>query len=80
MAHVSQVIMYNAFLILEIILGVILVVLIVLQSKGTGLGSTFGGDMGFYGTKRGAEKILFILTIVIAGLFLTSSLAGVILQ
>jgi preprotein translocase subunit SecG len=72
--------MYNAFLILEIILGVILVVLIVLQSKGTGLGSTFGGDMGFYGTKRGAEKILFILTIVIAGLFLTSSLAGVILQ
>lgn len=73
-------IMYNAFLIFEIILGVILVVLIVLQSKGTGLGSTFGGDMGFYGTKRGAEKILFILTIVIAGLFLTSSLAGVILQ
>lgn len=72
--------MYNAFLILEIVLGIILVVLIVLQSKGTGLGSTFGGDMGFYGTKRGAEKMLFILTIVIAGLFLTSSLAGVILQ
>jgi preprotein translocase subunit SecG len=72
--------MNNAFLIFEIILGVLLVVLIVLQSKGTGLGSTFGGDMGFYGTKRGAEKILFILTMVIATLFLVSSLVGVILQ
>lgn len=72
--------MNNFFLILEIVLGLFLVVLIVLQSKGTGLGSTFGGDMGFYGTKRGAEKMLFILTIIVATLFLVSSLVGVILQ
>ncbi|HLC87953.1 MAG TPA: preprotein translocase subunit SecG [Patescibacteria group bacterium] len=72
--------MNNFFLIFEIILGVILVGLIVLQSKGTGLGSTFGGDMGFYGTKRGAEKMLFILTIIIAALFLLTSLVGTLLK
>lgn len=72
--------MNNFFLIFEIILGVLLVGLIVLQSKGTGLGSTFGGDMGFYGTKRGAEKMLFILTIIIATLFLLTALVGVILK
>lgn len=72
--------MTNFFLILEIILGLLLIGLIILQSKGTGLGSTFGGDMGFYGTKRGAEKMLFILTIIIASLFLLTSLAGVLLQ
>lgn len=72
--------MNNFFLIFEIILGVILIGLIVLQSKGTGLGSTFGGDMGFYGTKRGAEKMLFIFTIIIASLFLLTALIGVILQ
>lgn len=72
--------MNNFFLIFEIVLGVILVGLIVLQSKGTGLGSTFGGDMGFYGTKRGAEKMLFILTIIIAGLFLLTSLVGTLLK
>lgn len=72
--------MNNFFLIFEIILGVILVGLIVLQSKGTGLGSTFGGDMGFYGTKRGAEKMLFILTIIVAAIFLISSLIGVIIK
>ncbi len=62
---------------LQIIIGVVLVGLIILQSKGTGLGSTFGGDFGFYGTKRGAEKMLFIGTIFFATLFLVSSLISV---
>lgn len=72
--------MFNTFLIIEIILGIALITLIILQSKGTGLGSTFGGDMGFYGTKRGAEKMLFVLTIIVAALFLLTSLVGAILQ
>lgn len=62
---------------IQIILALILVGLILLQAKGTGLGSTFGGELGFYGTKRGAEKLLFILTIVIGFLFLSASLLGV---
>lgn len=70
----------NIINILEIILGVILVGLVLLQSKGTGLGSTFGGDMGFYSTKRGAEKILFIGTIVIGSLFVLLPLVGIILS
>lgn len=63
----------------QIILGVLMGICIILQSKGTGLGSTFGGDMGFYGTKRGAERLLFKATIVLATLFLVSSLLGVII-
>ncbi len=64
---------------IQVILSLILITLILLQSKGTGLGSTFGGDMGFYGTKRGAEKMLFVLTIIVASLFLLISLIGIIL-
>ena len=72
--------MNNAFVsLIQIILAILLVMLIILQSKGTGLGSTFGGDMGFYGTKRGAEKMLFNLTIVIAVLFFAASIVGVII-
>ncbi len=63
----------------QIIFGLGLITLVILQSKGTGIGSTFGGDMGFYGTKRGAEKLLFILTIMIAALFLVASLLGAII-
>lgn len=70
--------MNNQFMpLIQIFLGIILTGLILLQSKGTGLGSTFGGDMGFYGTKRGAEKMLFILTIIIATLFLITSVAAI---
>jgi protein translocase SecG subunit len=65
--------------IIQILLGIILVGLILIQSKGAGIGTTFGGDMGFYGTKRGAEKMIFILTMIVAFLFLTFSLVGVIL-
>lgn len=63
----------------EIALGIVLVILILLQSKGTGIGSTFGGDMGFYATKRGAEKMTFIVTIVVAGLFLVIPIIGVVI-
>ncbi len=61
------------------IAGVLLVILILIQSKGTGLGSTFGGEMGFYATKRGAEKMLFVVTIVLSALFLLSLLVSVVI-
>ncbi len=63
----------------EIVLGVLLVMLIILQSKGTGIGSTFGGDMGFYATKRGAEKLMFTMTIIIATIFLIIPIIGVVI-
>lgn len=71
--------MNNLISLVQIFLAVILVLLILLQAKGTGLGSTFGGELGFYGTKRGAEKILFNLTIIVAILFLVSLLSGLLL-
>lgn len=63
--------------IIQIILGVLLVLLVILQSKGSGLGSTFGGDFSFYSSKRGAEKMIFITTIIVAFLFLLTSVLGV---
>jgi len=67
----------RVYTIIEIILAAILVGLILLQQRGAALGSSFGGGGEFYGTKRGAEKVIFITTIVIAVLFLGFSLANV---
>lgn len=64
---------------IQIILAIFLVAVILIQQKGSGLGSTFGGDLGFYRTKRGAEKLLFYLTIILALLFTASSILGLIL-
>lgn len=66
----------QGFVIIQIVLAVTLMGLILLQAKGSGLGSAFGGEMGFYRTKRGFEKLLFRATIVIASLFVIFSIIG----
>lgn len=65
--------------IVQIVLGILLVALVLLQAKGTGLGSAFGGEIAFYSTKRGVERLLFFLTIIVSFLFLTISVMGIIL-
>lgn len=69
----------NTFSLIQIVLSIILVGLILLQAKGTGLGSTFGGELAFYRSRRGFEKLLFYITGVVAGLFLISSVVRLIL-
>lgn len=64
---------------IQIILGVLLILVIIIQQKGSGLGSTFGGEMGFYRTRRGAEKLLFYVTIGLSIAFVLSSLIGLVL-
>jgi preprotein translocase subunit SecG len=61
---------------LQIISALLLIIVIIIQQKGSGLGSAFGADLGFYRTKRGAEKLLFYATIVLAGVFILLSLIG----
>ena len=61
---------------IQIILGILLILVIIIQQKGSGLGSTFGADLGFYRTKRGAEKLLFYATIVLSVVFILLSLIG----
>jgi len=60
--------------ILQIIIAIALTAIILLQAKGTGLGSTFGGQSQMYHSKRGVEKVVFYTTIVLAILFVIVSL------
>lgn len=72
--------MKSAISIIQIILGILLIITIIMQQKGSGLGSSFGGggDFSFYRTKRGAEKLLFYATIGLSLAFILSSLIGLI--
>ncbi|MEI6690765.1 MAG: preprotein translocase subunit SecG [bacterium] len=58
--------------ILQIIIALGLITVIVLQAKGTGLGSAWGGS-GMYHSKRGIEKSLFAITIILAIAFVATS-------
>lgn len=55
-------------LIAQIVVSVILIGLIILQAKGTGLSGVFGGTTSYH-AKRGVEKTLFYATILTSLLF-----------
>lgn len=66
--------MQSIFNISQIIIAAALVTVILLQQRGAGSSAIFGGGGGTsYYTKRGFEKILFIATIILAGLFMISA-------
>jgi protein translocase SecG subunit len=67
--------MKTALLISQIIFGLILVILILVQSKGTGFGRAWGGSTSF--TRRGLEKVVFRLSFIIASAFIIVSILQV---
>lgn len=63
-------------LVIQVILGIILIGSILLQVRGSGLGTMFGGGGGeFYRSKRGIEKLLYRTTIIVSILFVANCLA-----
>ena len=60
----------------QIILSTALIIAVLLQIKGGGLGGIFGQADTVYRTKRGAEKTLFQLTIVLVALFIIISIVA----
>ena len=66
-------------LVIHIVLSLALIGVILMQSSKGGLGSAFGGGQ-MYRTKRGAEKLIFNATIVLAVLFLITSIANVMVR
>jgi len=66
--------MYFGIAIIIISIGLTLAILF--QTKGGGLGGIFGQADTVYRTKRGVEKTLFQLTIVLAVLFVIISIVS----
>ena len=71
--------MNNFLLTLQLVVSVVLVALILLQQRGTALGSAFGQEGGFYGTLRGVQKKIFWATVVMGAVFIALAVANLIL-
>ena len=64
-------------LIAQIVIAVLVIVLILLQERSSGLSGIFGGDSaGVYQTRRGAERLIFYGTIVLSLAFAGLALAN----
>ncbi|PIT93474.1 preprotein translocase subunit SecG [Candidatus Falkowbacteria bacterium CG10_big_fil_rev_8_21_14_0_10_43_11] len=68
--------------IIQTVIAVALMAVILLQNKGAGAGSVFGGgdSSNVFSTKRGLEKTLFRATIALATAFIGLALANIIWQ
>ena len=64
----------------QIVLSIALILAIMLQVRGGGLGGIFGQADTVFRTKRGVEKTLFQLTIVLVVLFIIISIVSLTLS
>jgi preprotein translocase subunit SecG len=64
----------NVLLLGQVVVSFALMASILLQTRGAGLGATFGGDSSVYRSRRGIEKRLFQFTVVLAVLFVIFSM------
>lgn len=57
------------FQIMQIIIAIALIISILLQTRGAGLGSVFGGTGTVFKTRRGIDKLLFRMTVAFTVFF-----------
>lgn len=68
--------MRSVFYAVSAIAGVIMIIMILLQQQGSGLGTAFGGDSSSFRSKRGAEKVVFNIAIISAIVFVLALILG----
>lgn len=71
----------DALQIVQVLTSIAMIVVIVLQGQGSGLGGLFGGaDLGITKTRRGLEKTLFQITVGLAIAFLANAIIQLLIQ
>jgi protein translocase SecG subunit len=66
--------MAQIILIIEVVVSILLIILILMQNREGGLGAALGGGEGFKAMRRGPEKFIYILTIILAAVFMLNAL------
>lgn len=69
--------MQTYFYVAQMVLAVAIIFASLLQTKGGGLGGIFGQADTVYRTKRGLEKTLFQLTIILMVLFIVNAVLSI---
>lgn len=72
----------DALQIVQIIVSIALIAVIILQAKGSGIGSLLGGSDGggITKTRRGLEKTLFQITVALAAIFIFNAILQLLIQ
>lgn len=71
--------MQNTVLIIHVVIGMLFVLCVLIQDKGSGLSAALGGTGGFYASQRGAAKVIHYITMVLCVVFFATALVYVVL-
>ena len=63
----------------QIVVSLVLIALIMMQTRGTGFAASYSPDTSIFRTRRGVEATLFQLTITVGVMFVVISIASVVL-
>ena len=66
----------DLFVIAQVLIALSVGASILLQARGTGLSSTFGGESTAYRSRRGLERTLFRLTVVLIVVYVLLAMVG----
>lgn len=69
----------NYITFLQIVISIFLILVVILQNRGTQAGVAFGGYGQTYRSKKGLEKTLFYATIILGILFASVSIFSVLI-
>ncbi len=70
--------MNNIFQIITIVSAVLMTLLILLQTRGASLGAGFGGTGELFTERRGVDKSMHQVTIILAVVFIVSLVLGIV--
>ncbi len=63
----------------QLVVSALLIALILIQERSSGLSGVFGGNSSFYHTRRGLEKLIFWGTVALVAVFAALSIANLLL-
>lgn len=72
--------MNSTLLVANIVVCILIIVFILLQGRGAGLGSAWGGGGETFQTRRGVEKVIMRLTVFLIFIFLAISIASILMR
>jgi protein translocase SecG subunit len=72
--------MRNVLLIINIVVAIAITGLILLQGKGAGLGSAWGGGGEMFQTRRGIEKVTLRITVALIVVFFILSVISFLMK
>lgn len=72
--------MQNVLLVVNILLSILIVIFILIQGRGGGMGSAWGGGGETFHTRRGIEKVTIRVTVILIAVFFVLSAANLFIK